>query len=271
MFKFQRAFIFFVALVHLLFLGNLGLASASENPNDNEWKFQVSAYLFGSGITGDAHFLGADIDVDVGFDDILDNLDFGAMGFFQAQKGPWSFLIDGAYTKISDGMRVDRALLSATVDVEFEQTIIGGYVGYRFLERITNDLIKRINVDFLAGVRYNNLSGKLGIGATLIGIPLSAQRNQTVDWVDPVVGLRTQLYFSDNVRLMVWGDYGGFGAGADSTWQTMGILGYTFQNGIDLFAGYRAYAFDYEEGSGASRAAFDLLYQGPVLGIGYQF
>ena len=272
MFRFQRMFIFFVAFIHLMFLGGLGLASASEDSGNNEWKFEVATYLFASGITGDAKIREANVDVDVSFGDILDNLDLGAMGAFHGQKGRWSFLIDGSYMKLSnDDAHVERGLLSADLDVEFEQAVLSGYVGYRFIDGMTTDLIERVNVDFITGLRYNNLSGELGIDATLIGIPLSAKRDRTADWVDPIIGLKTQAYFSDNLRLMIWGDYGGFGAGADSTWQTIGILGYTFQNNIDLFAGYRAFGFDYEEGSGSSRVAFDLIYKGPLLGVGYQF
>ena len=271
MFKFQRVFIFFAALLHLLFLADLGLAAASGDSDKNEWKFEAAAYLFATGITGDALIRDVNVDVDVGFDDIIDNLDIGGMGAFAGQKGPWSFLIDGAYLKISDDALVERNLLSAKFDVEFEQTILGGYAGYRFIDGITSDLVERASVDFLAGFRYNNLTGELEGDITLVGLSASATRDRTEDWVDPVIGLRTKAYFSDNLRLMIWGDYGGFGAGADSTWQTMGILGYTFQNGVDLFAGYRAFAFDYEGGSGSSLVVFDLVYHGPILGIGYQF
>ena len=271
MFKFQRVFIFFAALIQLLFLAGLGLASASEDSDNNEWKFEAAAYLFASGITGDAHIRGVDIEPDVGFDDVWDALDFGAMGAFGGEKGKWSFLIDGAYLKLSDGASVQGNLLSAKLDAELEQTIIAGYAGYRFVDGMTTDHLERVNVDFIAGLRYNNISAELEGDFTLIGLPASARVDRTEEWVDPVIGLRMQAFFSDDLRLMIWGDYGGFGAGADSTWQAMGIFGYTFQNGMDLFAGYRALAFDYEDGSGSSRIVMDLVYQGPVVGFGYQF
>jgi hypothetical protein len=239
---------------------------------DKDWEFEIAAYGFGFGITGDVGFSQANTEVDVDFSDILENLDFGFMGFGQARKGHWSYILDGATLKVSaDKSSSRRNLLTASVDVEFKQSLIGGYVGYRFYEGKGNSVLKKPTLDFLVGARYNKLSAELDAQASLLGLTLARQREKSVDWVDPVIGLRGIAFLNDKTRVTLWGDYGGFGAGSDQTWQTIGGLGYTFLNGIDVFGGYRAYAFDYEEGTGASRVAFDLIYHGPMLGMGYKF
>ncbi len=239
---------------------------------DKNWEFEIFGYGLAAAITGDVGFRRANAEVDVHFSDILENLDFGFMGVAQARKGQWSYILDGIYMNLSDDNAFTRRnLLTANVDVEIQQSILAGYVGYRFYEGTGNSIFIKPTIDFLVGARYNHLSVELGGQASLLGLTSASQRKESVDWVDPVIGLRGIAFLNDKTRLMIWGDYGGFGAGADSTWQTMGILGYTFQNGIDLFAGYRAYGFDYEDGSGASRIVFDLIYHGPMLGMGYKF
>jgi len=239
---------------------------------DKDWEFEIAAYGFAAGITGDVGFRQANSEVDVDASDILENLDFSFMGMAQARKGQWSYILDGTYMKISaDKSFARRNLLAGSVDVEIEQSVIAGFVGYRFYEGKGNSVLIKSSWDFLVGARYNNLSAELGVQASLLGFPLSAQRKQSADWVDPVIGLRGNAFLNDKTRVILWGDYGGFGAGSDQTWQTFGGLGYTFSNGIDVFGGYRAYAFDYEDGTGASRVALDLLYHGPMLGAGYKF
>jgi hypothetical protein len=239
---------------------------------DKDWEFEIAAYGFAFGVTGDVGFNQANAEVDVDFGDILDHLDFGFLGFGQARKGPWSFILDGTYMKLSaDKSSTRRNLLTASVDAEIEQAVVAGIVGYRFFEGEGNSTFLKPSLDFLVGARYNNVSGELGIQASLLGLTLTAQRKQTEEWVDPVIGLRGTAFLNDQTRVIVWGDFGGFGVGSDFTWQTFGGLGYTFSNGVDVFGGYRAYAFDYEDGTGASRVALDLLYHGPMLGVGYKF
>ena len=84
-------------------------------------------------------------------------------------------------------------------------------------------------------------------------------------------GLRGEFWVSDDVRLIGWGDYGGFGVGSESTWQLVFGASYLPSPNVELYAAYRILSFDYEEGSGADRLSLDLTYSGPMIGIGYRF
>lgn len=237
-----------------------------------DWEFEIWGYGIAAGITGDVGFRQANVEVDVDFSDILENLDFGFMGLAQARKGQWSYILDGIYMKLSaDNSFTRRNLLTASVDVEIEQSQLSGFVGYRFFEGEGNSIFIKPTIDFLVGARYNHLSVELGGQASPLGLISPSQRKESVDWVDPVIGLRGIAFLNDKTRVIISGDYGGFGAGSDQAWQTLLGLRYTFSNGIDVFGGYRAFGFDYEDGTGPSRIAFDLIYHGPMLGMGYKF
>ncbi len=244
--------------------------------SDDGWKFSASAYLFMSSIEGDAGLGPVTADVDVSFGDILERLEGGIMGFGTANYGNWTLIGDLAYLSISDEKALATAggALSVNLDVALKQTIAAGYVAYQVHERSWSsfpDNDKGVTVDVLGGARYNRVVTELGVNAALLGFATSAQRDRTADWVDPVVGVRATIVPEPNWRIMLWGDYGGFDVGAKSTWQLIGLAGYTFDNGIDLVGGYRVYSFDYVEGSGACRLALDLTYSGPFAGIGIQF
>ncbi len=246
------------------------------NTGRDDWQFDASAYLFASAITGDVGVGPVTTDVDVSFGDILENLEGGIMGYGQARRGPWSLILDAAYLRVTADNELASAggPLSVNLDVDLKQTILAGYGGYRVYDRPWSANARDgigVAVDLLGGARYNRVVTELDARAAILGLTTSAQRDRTVDWVDPVVGVRAVIVPARQWRVTLWGDYGGFDVGADSTWQLIGLVGYTFDNGVDLFGGYRAYAFDYSEGSGSSRLDLDLTYAGPLVGVGFRF
>ena len=247
--------------------------SGSTPSTGQDWQFEAAFYLFATGIEGDAGIRNVDSEIDVSFSDILDNLDIGGMGFLAGRNEDWSFVVDGAYLKLSaeESASRSRTILNLTVnlEVELEQVVVGVYLGRKVFGGTFDGHSYR--VDLLGGARYNSISGELDFRASLLGVTVAANRERSVDWVDPVVGFRGEIWPTETVRLLGWFDYGGFGIGADSTWQMFAGASYHPTPRIDLIAGYRVLAFDYEEGSGNSRIKLDLTYSGPMIGIAYKF
>jgi hypothetical protein len=66
--------------------------------SSDEWKFKLAPYLVFPWMDGNAAVRGREVDVNVGAGDILSNLQFGAMGYFEARKGAWGF---GAASKFA--------------------------------------------------------------------------------------------------------------------------------------------------------------------------
>jgi opacity protein-like surface antigen len=246
---------------------------AGATPFPANWQYEATFYGFASSLDGDVGIRNVDSEVDVGFGDVLENLDFGAMGFIAGRDDTWSFVLDATYTKSSAESSSARSILNTTLtttlDVELEQTIVEGFVGRRILGN--RDAATPYRVDAVGGFRYNNISGELSAQASLLGLTATAQRKRDVDWIDPVVGLRGEVWTSDRFRLLGWADFGGFGIGANSTWQVAAGVNYLAWDRVSLYALYRALSFDYEEGAGADRIKLDLTYSGPMIGIGYRF
>lgn len=54
---------------------------------DQGWQWTLTPYLWTSSIDGTVEANGREADVDVGFGDILDNVNFGFLGYAEATKG----------------------------------------------------------------------------------------------------------------------------------------------------------------------------------------
>ncbi len=72
---------------------------------------------------------------------------------------------------------------------------------------------------------------------------------------------------SERWTLGAYADYGGFGAGSDSTWQAMAGADYRFSDTASAKFGYRALSVDYDKGG----FEMDMKTRGLFLGVGLRF
>jgi hypothetical protein len=113
------------------------------------------------------------------------------------------------------------------------------------------------------------MKGKLDVDIPLLG--LSRRVEKSKDWIDPIIGARFRADLSKKFSLAVRGDIGGFSVGSDFTWNASAILGYHFSQTVSAWLGYRALGVDYESGSGFSKFKYDVIMQGPIVGLGFHF
>ena len=66
-------------------------------------------------------------------------------------------------------------------------------------------------------------------------------------------------------------DIGGFGVGADFTYNAWAMLDYSWGEKRHAFFGYRGLYQDYKTGSGANRFKWDATSHGPVVGMIFHF
>jgi hypothetical protein len=226
-------------------------APAARAGETNKLTFAISIYGLAVGMSGDLGIGPINADLNVGFDDVLDNLEFAGMGSVRVGYGRWALTTDVIYM----GLQGSKNNLTA----EYDQWMVEPTLSYRVCDYF----------EALAGVRYNNLSGELrGPGAI---IPSGVIRSGTQDWWDPIVGGNANFPLGGGFSLNVRGDVGGFGAGSDLAWQAFPYLGWQFSQWGSLEAGYRWLYMDYESGSGLSRFKYDVLNQGPQFGIKFRF
>jgi hypothetical protein len=196
-------------------------------------------------------------DVSLTPSDIIDVLDFTMMASGDVRWGKVGLFGDLIYLKVSNGAATPGPLYSsASLDVK--TTILTGAVTYQLAETDKGWL------QGLAGVRYWSFDNTLTLNA---GILPTASASATIDWVDPIVGLRGRYAVNDKWFLTGAGIIGGFGAGSDFMWDVVGGVGYKFTDSISASTGYRAFGVDYSKNGDV----VDLVNHGPVIGLTYSF
>jgi hypothetical protein len=220
---------------------------AAAQGSSDTWEVTVAPYFMGASMRGSTTVRGRELDVDVSASDIFSNLEFGAMGLVTARKGSWGFGGDAIWMALGSTVR------NTTVD--FSQGAFAFY-GLRRLAPAA---------DLTFGVRVNTLRGELDFKVPDVNV------RQDKTWVDPIVGLTLRTPPGRVVVVRVYTEVGGFGAGSDVTWQVFPTLGIIFTDSFSLELGYRWLDIDYSTGGGQERFVYDVLTQGPVVGVAFRF
>jgi len=228
------------------------------------WQFELTPYIWAAGMKGDVQSGPLPkISVDVSFSDILDVLDFGLMGAFEARKGRWGMLFDAIYMKLEmDGTASSTGPGGLTVNakLEMKQTLLAAAAMYRAVEG-------RSPVDVVGGLRYVKIEASADINGSLFGQTGTVSRSGKEDWVDPYIGVRIQHPVSDRWTLVGYADIGGFGVGSDFTWQAIAGVNYDFSKSVSAKLGYRYLGVDYDKGG----FLYDMDSYGAYLGVGIRF
>jgi hypothetical protein len=239
---------------------NAGTPVAPMTPveaSDEGWWFRVAPYGWVTAIDGDMRIGPLSAPVDVSMKDTLEDLDMAAMGILEAGYGRWSLGVDITYAKVSQDIDGGGRLFRS-FRLEQKQWVINPTIAYRVID--TGDYFMEV----FGGVRINvfeaDLTGRFVRGGQVT-------RDASVDWVDPVVGLRGQAMLGDRWFFRYNGDIGGFGAGSDLTWQVFAGFGFRINDFVSVGLGYRALASDYAKGN----FALDTVTHGPLLGLEVRF
>ncbi len=215
--------------------------------------------------------------------------------YLEARKGPVSFYNDLIYANlggVSSGVKsLDRIDVTINGSAKLDSTMAIAELGgtYELARWATGESLKDPNVpasftaiDVLAGARYWYQSAALNLavsGAVPPDLTPTAggaiARSGTVDWVDPLAGLRLRHEFEPGRELILIADIGGFGAGSQFSWNAMAAYriefasnnGYTYSGII----GYRALQADYVQGEGRTRYEWDVVQHGPIIGLSVGF
>ncbi len=236
--------------------------SAADLGAGDDWQFKAGMYLWGAGIKGETA-VGSDIDI--GFDDLISNLNMAFMGDFEARKSKWSLAADLIYLNVGagGGGRVPISAepgvsLQVDADVKLRAWVMGFTGGYNLWQS------ERGTLDAIAGARY--LEVKVTLDATDRLGPLARQRETTAsgaNW-DAIVGVKGDINLADRWYAPYYLDVGT--GDSDFTWQIAAGVGYRFDWGeVNLF--YRYMDWDFNSGS----ALDNLNLSGPMLGARFNF
>lgn len=235
-----------------------GLAAATGPPvrPKGGWLVEWTPYLWASGLDGNVGIRGQSVHVDLGFSEIVDNLDGALFLPVEMRKGRWGTAIELMLVKLSDQRAVSREVVDE-VQVTSHQTLVDLSLRYRPIAGP-----KPVSVDLIAGARFWQLSNRL----TFI---TSRDRERIVEagdnWTDPFIGARIMGTPWRRVSILGRGDIGGFDVGSRLTWQLLGAVGYLVGDRVTFRAGYRYLDVDFEDDD--TGFIYDIAMRGWIAGI----
>lgn len=221
---------------------------------NDSWKYTASINLWMAGIEATT-IDGAQLDI--GFSDILDNLDMTFMGTIGAEKGKWGLLTDIIYLNISDDVNVPipgNPGLEVT-SIEMKNWIVTPMVTYKVMES------EQLGLNVLAGARYLYLKSPIDVNYTPLPIDSDSM------W-DGIIGVRGKYDLNEKWYMPFHVDVGT--GDSDVTWQAFVGVGYKYES-WDLLAGYRYMNWEFEDSDPAAGALTDLTVDGPIIGAKFYF
>lgn len=219
---------------------------------EEQWRHTLAPlYLWASGIEGTSQIGPISAPISIKFEDAVSNLDSGLTLHYEANKGKYGFLADYYYLNLKPEGYLPNG---APAGVDLSNTIIelGGI--YR------PDAMNGVEV--LYGLRSTNLELDASIGGR--------SRNLIDEnWIDFFAGLRGTVDFTDKFSFTGRGD---IGAGdSDLVWNLSLLLNYSFTDNVALMGGYRWLDYDYDQGGGPDRFAYDVTYEGPAIALRFDW
>lgn len=238
-------------------------APLAENSPASGWKFDAAVYLWAASISADTT---TGQDINVGFSDILNNLDLAAMGTVRAHKDKWTLIGDFIYLNIEDKNNFSvsgpqgLADLSGKVKVQLKSSVVTAAAGYRLLET------DNASLDAIAGARvlWVDVSTKLKTkGPFRTRRDVSTSDSDSV--IDGIVGLSGDFKLSPQWYLSY---HAAAGTGQSQfTWQAFGGVGYHFKK-FDAELAYRYMGWKFK----SDIATLEKMnIHGPLLGVRYHF
>ena len=232
--------------------------SAAQAPASDSWKVTVAPYFMGAAMNGTAAVAGQELDVDMSASDIFSNLQFGAMGLVVARKGNWGVGGDAIWMSLGANGTAPGPLGRVTGSADMSQGAFAFY-GLRRLAPYA---------DVFFGGRINYLSTNLRINSPLQVRSVDGSKT----WFDPLVGLQLRTPANGTRwHAQVYTEIGGVGVGSSFTWQVFPTIGVNLSKSASLEFGYRWLDIDYTSGENLTLFKYDVLTQGPVMGVRFTF
>ncbi|MGX1499601.1 opacity protein-like surface antigen [Labrenzia sp. MBR-25] len=222
-----------------------------------QWRFEVAPYFWAAGMSGQVASFGAPgAQVNMGFSDILDDLDFSVMVAGEARYDRFSLTTDLIYLKLSTSETTPRGILVSSIGLDSSMTTASALAGYSILER------PNVRLDAVLGGRLWSVENTLKFDGGLFG---GRSYKDSATWIDAMGGVKGRVDFSD--RFYFTGSALAGGGSSNFGWDLMGGLGYEMSDHFSAVAGYRALGVDYQDGD----FEFDVTIQGPIVGVALKF
>jgi hypothetical protein len=233
--------------VFILGFGTPGKTEIIEK--SDHWKNFVAIYGWFPAVNGDVKVKGLESDLDTS-----NKFYFG--GHYEGFKGRWGIMVDGMYGQQEVDKDHSGGAIPGKRQLKMTQSLVELAIPYRLT---WNPVV----VDVFVGGRYNYLYGEIGIPS----VPV--KRDNTLAFVDPIVGGRVFIPLAKSWYLGLRGDLGGFGIGNASDLAANGNVSINWQINelFSLHGGYRALYMKYNSGDNE----YNATQHGPWFAVGFTF
>ena len=240
-------------------------AIALEEPK--VWQFSATPYFWTAGMDGESTAKGTTTDIDVGFDDIIDNFDVVAVPVhlegWHAPSG-WGFVTDFNYLSLDGTFPTPDP--TVTVNVQLDQLLFEAAVGYRLIDpdRVEPDTAlsdSALGLVVYGGLRYMSLDLDIDLNPGPVV-------SDTDSWLQPYAGARIRYEFDNDLALFSAGDFGHWEDGDDEStiWNVLVGVDWRAWTNVSLKGGYHWQGVDVSSGKGGGFGQ-DLIVSGPTVGI----
>ena len=152
--------------------------TSAAQTEDGAWRFAFTPYLWATSQKGEASFKGIPPQpIELSFGDIWENLDFAALGAFEAHNGRWGVATDMVFMNLGTTIPIE-VLGLPDLGVDSRQFVFEATALYRVHRGAPREGMRSF-VDLLAGARYNKV--RAGLETSLI-----PDTERSFDWVDGV-------------------------------------------------------------------------------------
>ena len=252
-------FFLLVLSTALLVFSALPLYAQEDLAKEKKWNFIAAPYLLFPNMSGEITVNGLPADASASAEDIFNNLDLGGMLYFEANNGKWAIIFDGYYVDL--GAEGITPLLSRKATIDLKQLVVAVAGMYRL------NSWAEVGI----GGRINSISSKLTIAPGEYVLP-GSEFSMDETWFDPLIVTRIMTRFDESKwRLGLEAGVGGFGIGSTYAYQINPFAGYQFSKLFEVAVTYRWDGMKYEKGSGTDLFVYDVLLQGPSIGLVFHF
>lgn len=230
-----------------------------------EWTFSIDPfYGWLPGFDGNMRVFGVNASIDITAWDLIQNLDLllhALDGIYEGsgelRNHQFGLQYDIVYLNLGGSQQFGGNVVSGSLDLGFKMSMTTLAGNYRFYETPT------AYADVIAGARISDVEVDLDIA---LGPGFELSDGDT--WVDPVVGVKGRYDLNQNWYVKGSALYGGFGVSSDHLYDVAGFVGYEWNNGMELYGGWRVAYTDYSNDDGFE---WDMRLSGPMLGLTFKF
>ncbi|MCE8001554.1 hypothetical protein [Billgrantia ethanolica] len=230
------------------------MTEAQAQVREDSWRFQLTPYVWLANLSGDIRPLAGSPTVSTSrsFGEILDDLEGAFFISGSARYERWVLFGDFTYASLSHEGVIPPGM---TAEGKVGQRSLTAAAGYQVMSEHGHYL------DLLVGARAWRMKSEVSVPALGLGL------QDTERWVDPILVARWRTVWSPAWSTLLHADVGGFGIGADSTWQVMATANYQISEALYLSAGYRQLVLHRDE----EGTRLDIAMGGPLVGMTWRF